>query len=165
MKIVRRLAPLFPVAAALAALALVACAAPAEDEAGEAQGASRVASKKADGGAEGRADAASQAGPKELVEPGKYVNFEKGAHLFVTGRLQETNQLRTKDGETIAYGTLGADGRTLRAPEGDVCGSYTLSQVPGRLTVDVIWNAEGSVALDEEVAKGCSAFAGNYEME
>ncbi len=158
MKSRRRLVSLLPFAASLVALALVACAAPVDEEAGD-QGAaqsSRETSREA--GAPTPSKPAA-----ELIALGKYVDPSKGV-LLVRGRASEDNLLANQSGLAVAYGTLGDDGRTLRTPEGDVCGAYTLSQVPGRLTVDVLWQAEGSVARDPEIAKGCMELEGTYEM-
>lgn len=131
---------------ALAAFA-VGCAAPAAEEAGEAQGASSGAKE-------------------EHIMKGRYTTAAE-YQLIITGRGSQANLLRNRQGDHLAEGDLGDDGRTIRAPEGDVCGAYALSQVPGRLTVDVLWQSDptASAHRDPAIASGCKAIEGTYELE
>jgi hypothetical protein len=182
MKTLRRFAPLFAFATAFATLALVACAAPAEDDTGEAEGAAKTASKK-DGGAksssntssgssgEGTPDAAPDAAPEELIMTGRYTNFAAKSFLFIQGRGKEDNQLARISGGVIAYGDLRANGRTLNVasvPDEISCGgTYDLQQVPGRTTVEVTWQPDEknpSLYQDADFVKGCKFYDGVYEM-
>lgn len=102
---------------------------------------------------------------------GSYTNPSNGAFLTILGRGNEANQLARISGGVIAYGDLGANGRTLKVasiPDEQSCGgTYDLQQVPGRTTVEVTWQPDEempSLYQDAEFVKGCRFYDGVYEM-
>lgn len=102
----------------------------------------------------------SSAAKETPLEAGKFINFDNGAMLLLSGPCSTRNTLTAKTGKDVAAGALG-DGHTMRSV-GSKCGGYNLTQASEGV-IEVTWKNDPDQDLSEEERKSCSAIEGKFE--